>query len=307
MKLEERYPDLKLQSVRHYQYRLGNICGREPKTTLSPMPVPERARTAHEIWQIDAKERFCIKNGQQMCYLTIIDEASGILLGAQAFAYARISQVPIAEIKLFLINMFKFWTMPLAIKTDNGKPFGVPQRDRIPIMSLWLKAWGINPILTRPRHPTDNPKVERAQGTTSRWAELGACEDVQMLQLRLNEACLFQREVYKVRRLGYVTRCQLFKDISNKTRPFEQAIFHEKRAYIYLASIPLPRMVSPKGTVSIYGQVYSIGVQYKKQVVTLKYSPDDTAWLVLEQSGKICKTIPDTKFTRDNLFNLTCQ
>ena len=96
------------------------------------------------------------------------------------------NQVPIEQVRQFLLQMFKKWGFPKAIKTDNGAPFGLPSRDAIPIMSLWLTAWGIKPLLNRPKRPQDNGTVERAQGTSSRWAEIKKATDVKDLQQRLD-------------------------------------------------------------------------------------------------------------------------
>lgn len=215
--------------------------------------------------------------------------------------------MPVESIRKFLIEQFQLWILPKSIRTDNGEPFGVPTRDVVPIMSLWLKAWGIIPILNRPRCPTDNPKVERGQGTTSRWAELEKCPDLATLQQRLDEACLIQREKYPVVRLGKVTRSQLHKSLSAKTRPFSEGDFDEKRAYEYLSMATMPRKVSRNGNITIYSKVFSIGIQQKGKVVMLKFSPTEIGWLVLYQSGDLCRFLPDSRFAKENLFNLKCQ
>ena len=170
--------------------------------------------------------------------------------------HARISQVPLALIRSFLIEYFQIWTIPKAIRTDNGLPFGVPSRDVVPIMSLWLKAWGIIPILNRPRRPTDNAKVERAQGTTSRWAEVNNCANLNILHQQLDEVCCLQREKYLVTRLGNVTRARLHLSLQAKPRPFEEAVFDEEMAYNHLSKMTPPWMfhvptlvVPPSGTV----------------------------------------------------------
>ena len=164
--------------------------------------------------------------------------------------------------------------MPKAIRSDNGEPFGVPTRDVVPFMSLWLKAWGITPILNRPRRPTDNPKVERGQG------------------------CLIQREKYRVVRLGNVTRGQLHKSLFEKPRPFEEARFEEKQAYQYLALAAMPRKVSSNGTIIVYGKVFSIGPKHKGKVVIVKFNPTKLGGLSLNslgQSAKHCPTLDSTE------------
>ncbi|MEZ4991386.1 MAG: hypothetical protein R2824_13270 [Saprospiraceae bacterium] len=124
----------------------------------------------------------------QACYLNITDEKSGAILRAQGFPHWRISQVPWNQITSLLLEIFKQWGLPKAIRTDNGAPFGVPSRDVVPVMSLWLIAWGIQPILNRPRRPEQNAHVESNQGTSQRWAEVKQCQNLQQMQLRLDEA-----------------------------------------------------------------------------------------------------------------------
>jgi len=215
--------------------------------------------------------------------------------------------VPLEEIRSFLIELFQTWTMPKAIRTDNGLPFGIPCRDVVSIMSLWLKAWGIIPILNRPRRPTDNSKVERAQGTTSRWAEVKKCADLNALQQQLDEACLIQREKYPVLRLGKVTRANLYKSLYAKTRPFNQAIFDELRAYEHLSKLVMARKVGENGMVVIYDKPFSIGAAHKRKIVFIKLRSDEPQWTVLDERSNILKVLSDSRFDRDQLFNLTCQ
>lgn len=85
LKISEKFPRIPLRSARQYQRRLLKGSGKLPPAIL-PRPIPmDRARTAHEVWQIDAKERFSLAHGQEACYLTISDEGTGALLGTQSF------------------------------------------------------------------------------------------------------------------------------------------------------------------------------------------------------------------------------
>jgi hypothetical protein len=84
-RIRHDYPDLALKSIRHYQRGIR----RTKETTglmLEPAKQPvERARTAHEVWQIDAKERIVLRNGEEVCYLNITDEKTSAILAARAF------------------------------------------------------------------------------------------------------------------------------------------------------------------------------------------------------------------------------
>lgn len=201
--------------------------------------------------------------------------------------------------------MFEKWGLPLAIRTDNGEPFGVPTRDVIPILSLWLAAWGINHILNRPRHPQDNAKVERNQGTSSRWAEIGILQTASELQERLNEIVLIQRNCYPVKKIGNVPRSEVFRQLEEKTRPFCQATFDEKKAYNLLEKASFPRKVNNNGTISIYHGNLQVGAQHKGKIVILKFQAHDVSWNAFSQENEFIKNFPDPRFSKENLFNLT--
>ncbi len=85
VKVAEKYPCIPLRSARQYQRRVFAGSGKLPPPTLPPPTILDRSRIAHDGWQIDAKERFFMANGEETCYLTISDEGTGALLGAKAF------------------------------------------------------------------------------------------------------------------------------------------------------------------------------------------------------------------------------
>ena len=207
-----------------------------------------------------------------------------------------------------MLGLFRQWGMPKALRSDNGEPFGVPTRDVVPIMSLWLAAWGIRHVLNRPKRPTDNANVENNQRTSARWADAYRCADVGQLQERLDEAARCQREVYKVKRLGKVARKEVFPELYDNPRRFDESLFDEKLAYELLSLAIYPRKVSSAGTVSIYSKSFSVGLKHKGTVVFCKFSPKDLAWLCLDKDQNILRTIPDGRFSKEKLYNLTvCQ
>lgn len=84
--IRQNYPELVLQSERHYQRRLasgGNIL---PKPQLPNSPLVERSRLPHDTWQIDAKERIGMADGKERCFLNITDEKTASLLTAKGFS-----------------------------------------------------------------------------------------------------------------------------------------------------------------------------------------------------------------------------
>jgi hypothetical protein len=81
------FPDLVLQSERHYQRRINRHKGLAPKPILPKAESEDRAREPHDTWQIDAKERlnFTQTPDHQGCFLNITDEKTSALLGATSF------------------------------------------------------------------------------------------------------------------------------------------------------------------------------------------------------------------------------
>ena len=59
--------------------------GLQPARAKRP-PVPrDRGQEGHAVWEIDAKEQMRLANGTGTSVLTVVDEASGALLGATPF------------------------------------------------------------------------------------------------------------------------------------------------------------------------------------------------------------------------------
>lgn len=218
------------------------------------------------------------------------------------------SQVPLEQVRQFMLQVFNKWGSPKAFRTDNGMPFGLPSRDAIPIMSLWLKGWGITPILNRPKHPQDNAKVERMQGTSSRWAEIYKANDLSDLQKRLDTIIQEQRDKYPVKRLKYACRTQVFPDIYDIKRPFDETKFDVKAAYEFLSSKTLKRKVSVSGGVSLYGKYIQIHLKLKGTYVFFNFEPTKNQWIVFDNNKKILKYIPEDRFSEENILLLTvCQ
>jgi putative transposase len=200
------------------------------------------------------------------------------------------------------------WGLPQAIKTDNGDPFGVPSRDVIPIMSLWLTGWGINPILNRPRHPQDNAKVERAQGTSSRWAEIEKATDAQDLQQRLDIIITEQRDKYQVKRLKYAARTKVFPELYENKRLFADKTFDIQAAYAFLSSKTLQRKVSSTGIIALYSKHLQVHQKLKGQYVFVKFNIQKTGWDIVNSNNEFLKFIPDERFEKDKIILLTvCQ
>lgn len=80
----ERYGRENVEHIRTLQrwYRDANLI--KPRQQMAE-PSIGNSKAVHNIWQVDAKERLTLLDGQQACYLTIVDEKSGGALEAPVF------------------------------------------------------------------------------------------------------------------------------------------------------------------------------------------------------------------------------
>jgi hypothetical protein len=83
LKLTQQYPDWKVPTPRTLQYWFKKLEIPKPKTVLRTSKI--WAKSAHMVWQTDAKEQQHLINGSAYCYLTITDEFSGGIIAAPIF------------------------------------------------------------------------------------------------------------------------------------------------------------------------------------------------------------------------------
>jgi hypothetical protein len=84
MHMAERYGSTGLPSIRQMQKWFKGAHLNKPRQ-LKGQPAIGSALDVHNIWQVDAKERFTLTAGQAANYLTMVDEKSGAWLEAPLF------------------------------------------------------------------------------------------------------------------------------------------------------------------------------------------------------------------------------
>ena len=85
MKLKQRYADRIIPSERSLQVWFRAAKLNVPKTR-EPRQGRKKASAVHESWQMDGKEEQNLKNQEDVCWLTIVDQYSGGLISAKAFS-----------------------------------------------------------------------------------------------------------------------------------------------------------------------------------------------------------------------------
>lgn len=110
----------------------------------------------NEVWGLDFKGQFRLGN-QRYCYpLTVSDHFSRYLLGCEALESTQSGGSQQA-----LMEIFKTYGLPDAIRSDNGAPFASTGRCGLSRLSVWLLRHGIQLERIEPGHPEQNGRHER--------------------------------------------------------------------------------------------------------------------------------------------------
>lgn len=261
----------------------------------------------HNIWQVDAKEQLVLANGSHACYLTITDERSGAWIEGIAFPCFMISQVPLEEVRAALVSVFEKWGKPGSLRVDNGAPLGNPRMSSISALPLWLISMDVDMIWNKPHSPQSNGKVERMQGTSSRWVVIKNCKDIQELQHRLNQESTIQRTKLPIKRLKNQTILEAFPEILMTKRPYNEADFDEKRAHQLIAKAVYNRKSDKHGFVRLYGQDYKLTTAHGRKSIQISLDAKELVWKFFDQKKLIAER-PALHLIGVRIKNLTaCQ
>ncbi|MBV1693555.1 MAG: integrase core domain-containing protein [Hyphomicrobiales bacterium] len=127
-----------------------------------PVAQGEIVMPAHEPndeWSIDFKGWFRTADGTRCDPLTISDAASRYLIEV------RIVDPTWAGVRGALERVFCEIGLPLALRSDNGAPFGSTGAGGLSLLSVWWLKLGIEPRYIPPSSPQDNGRHERMHRT----------------------------------------------------------------------------------------------------------------------------------------------
>lgn len=222
--------------------------------------------------------------------------------------YARISQVPVEQVFDAVRYVLFRWGFIGCFRADNGAPFGDPTRSAPSALHLCLRGFGIQVKVNPPRSPRKNAKVERAQGTTYRWADPATCADYEAFQHRLNEVVVEQREEFQTRVCHQQTRAQYYPALFDNSQKFHPDGFFAHLIYEYLATGHWQRKVSKDGTTRLLGQNYQVGRKYRGQAVSATFDPLELAWVFKDHRGVFLQQMKAANLTADHILSFsTCQ
>jgi len=162
--LKRQYPELELPAISTISYWLkkeGLVEKSKKRLHVPPYTQPfGECRSPNEVWSMDYKGQFYMKNND-LCYpLTISDNFSRLLLGCKALAGPRYLPT-----KKYLESIFCKYGLPDAIRSDNGTPFAGRCVGGLSRLSIWLIQLGIVPQRIEKGCPQENGRHERMHRT----------------------------------------------------------------------------------------------------------------------------------------------
>jgi hypothetical protein len=264
-----------------------------------------RADFPHDVWQMDAVEKFPLANGRLVSWLRIVDEHTGAVLSTTIFDRGTFSQVPANRTQAALRDTFTTWGLPGALRVDNGPPWG-SWGDLPTALALWLLGLGVEVIWNPPRRPRYNAVVECFQRVGQRWLEPRSCSSVRELQQKANRLDRLQREEYPV--VAGKTRMEVYPKLVHSGAAYnlawERSHWSLAKVTEYLASHSVSRQVDSKGMISLYNRTRYVGRQHNKTVwVTL--DPKALVWLVTDAKGNQLRTLDAPEIDQKNIRRLT--
>jgi transposase InsO family protein len=114
---------------------------------------------ANDEWSVDFKGWFRTRDQQRIDPLTVADSHSRFLIEL------RITNPTIEGVRPCFERAFREYGLPLAIRCDNGAPFGSRGAGGLTRLSAWWMKLGIAPHFIHPASPQENGRHERMHRT----------------------------------------------------------------------------------------------------------------------------------------------
>jgi hypothetical protein len=232
---------------------------------------------------MDAAEKKALRSGRRICWLRLVDEASGAALFTRVYERPCWAEVGALALQASLGQAFALWGRPWGLRVDNGQPWVCPDSDLPSDLELWLAGLGVALHKNRPHVPQDNPRVERGQRTAQDWGEPQQQDTGAQLQARLDEEDRLHREVYLFD--GRRSRLEAYPELRWRGRPYvpgpywEELCWDHAQALACLGCRQWQRKVDPDGYVSLYDHRHRVGSAWRGQVVEVRFDVSRQEWV----------------------------
>jgi transposase InsO family protein len=137
--------------------RNGRVHSRRTRVRWKhPGGAPFTTTAPNQIWTVDFKGQFRMRNGRYCYPLTVVDHFSRYLLCLYGLHDIRTEDVKAQFCRLFRRN-----GLPDSIRSDNGAPFASTGIHGLTHLNVWWLQLGITHQRITPGHPQQNAAHER--------------------------------------------------------------------------------------------------------------------------------------------------
>ncbi len=260
-RLRRKYPDLRcpaISTVHAVLDRHGLVERRVRRRYKARGTALSRPLQPNELWCADFKGEFMLADRRYCFPLTITDFATRYLLRCEALSSTK-------EGTAFTVfeRTFQEFGLPLAIRTDNGIPFGCGNAlYGLTRLSVWWLRLGIGIERIKPGHPEQNGRHERMHLTLKREATKPAAPNFLQQQARFdafvaryNDERPHEALEMRVPADDYARSPRPYRGLGELEYPFHDwtaivttcgRICYEKRKVNSVRSSPARRSASPR-------------------------------------------------------------
>jgi len=149
-----------------------------------PGAAPINTTAPNQVWTVDFKGHFRMRNGCYCYPLTILDHHSRYLLCCHA-----LPDVSIAGARPQFRRLFRKFGLPDAIRSDNGSPFASTGIHGLNHLNVWWLQLGITHQRITPASPQENAAHERMHRTLKDKATRPPAANFNLQQRVFNSFC----------------------------------------------------------------------------------------------------------------------
>jgi len=233
----------------------------------------------NQLWQMDFKGYFSLREGGYCHPLTVIDDHSRFLVGLKACPNETIETV-----KGQLIAIFECFGLPERMLMDNGSAWGFDRDARHTTLTAWLIRLGIAISHGRPYHPQTQGKNERFNRT-------------------------LLTEVIKQYEMSTLEECQKIFDawwqVYNYDRPHDALQLQTPSTHFIPSTRPYPTILPPViyepddmirkvdlcGNIYFHGRRFHISSAFRHQPIALRPADLDGTFHVFFCNQKVAQII----------------
>lgn len=208
--------------------RQGLIKKRKPRRKIYDQNTKNNPSACNEIWTIDYKGHFKMRNGRRCHPLTICDSYGRYILGIKGHYRETVRNV-----KQTLKSLFQEYGCPEYLLSDNGSCFASIQSPcGYGSLSYWLIDHGVIPLFSDPGCPGQNGRHERMHRDLKAYCCHPVSKDLRSQNRLLNKFKRFYNEERPHEELGDECPVDVYKSSSrsyvDKVKPYDYGSGVEK-------------------------------------------------------------------------------